>query len=161
LAAKEGELTAFVRWLTHTHTMRWHAHYHTSGSGHLYQGRFKSFPIEVDEHLYAVLRYVERNPLRAKLVTSADQWRWSSLWRRRHGDDAARAALAPWPISEPAHWLRHVNAAQSDAELAAVRRSVTRGMPYGSEGWTRRTAARLGLEYTLRHRGRPKKEPQK
>jgi REP-associated tyrosine transposase len=74
----------------------------------------------------------------------------------------ACAALAPWPVPEPAHWLRHVNAAQSEAELAAVRRSVTRGMPYGSEGWTRRTAARLGLEYTLRQRGRPKKErPQK
>src|SRR5207244_3632564 len=65
---KDGELTAFLRWLTHTHTMRWHAHYHTSGTGHLYQGRFKSFPIEADDHLYAVLRYVERNALRAGLV---------------------------------------------------------------------------------------------
>ena len=54
--AKDGELTAFVRWLTHTHTMRWHAHYHTAGTGHLYQGRFKSFPIEADDHLYTVLR---------------------------------------------------------------------------------------------------------
>ena len=57
---KDGELTAFVRWLTHTHSMRWHAHFHTMGGGHLYQGRFKSFPIERDEHLYSVLRYVER-----------------------------------------------------------------------------------------------------
>ena len=65
---RDGELTGFLRWLTHTHTMRWHAHYHTSGTGHLYQDRFKSFPIKADEHLYAVLRYVERNALRANLV---------------------------------------------------------------------------------------------
>src|SRR5713226_8406175 len=77
---RDGELTAFLRWLTHTHTMRWHAHYHTSGTGHLYQGRFKSFPIERDEHFYRVVRYVERNALRANLVAKAEEWQWSSLW---------------------------------------------------------------------------------
>src|SRR6516225_1361838 len=94
---KDGELTAFLRWLTHTHTMRWHAHYHTSGTGHLYQGRFKSFPIECDDHLYTVLRYVERNALRANLVKRAEDWRWSSLWARRSGDEAARTLLSTWP----------------------------------------------------------------
>ena len=66
----DDELTAFLRWLTHTHTMRWHAHHQTAGTGHLYQGRFKSFPVQTDEHLYAVLRYVERNAVRAKLVAA-------------------------------------------------------------------------------------------
>src|SRR6516165_7437771 len=76
---EEGaELTGFVRWLTHTHSMRWHAHYHTAGSGHIYQGRFKSFPVQADDHYYAVVRYVERNALRANLVGRAEQWRWSS-----------------------------------------------------------------------------------
>jgi putative transposase len=154
---QEGELTAFLRWLTHTHTMRWHAHYHTSGTGHLYQGRFKSFPIEADDHLYDVLRYVERNALRANLVRRAEQWRWSSLWRRLRGDEAAKAILAPWPIPEPPDWRHVVNAAQTEAELAALRRSVTRGTPFGSPSWIERTARRLGLEYTLRSRGRPKK----
>ncbi|HEV3342013.1 MAG TPA: transposase, partial [Pirellulales bacterium] len=79
---RDGELTHFMRWLTHTHTMRWHAHYHTSGTGHVYQGRFKAFPIETDEYFYTVVRYVERNPLRANLVARAEDWRWSSLWRR-------------------------------------------------------------------------------
>src|SRR3569623_757048 len=65
----EGPLISeFFRWLTVTHTQRWHAHHGTSGMGHLYQGRFKSFPIAADEHLLTVLRYVERNALRAKLV---------------------------------------------------------------------------------------------
>src|SRR4029079_10752586 len=93
----DGELTAFLRWLTHTHTMRWHAHFHTSGTGHLYQGRFKSFPIEADEHLLTVLRYVERNAKRANLVRRAEQWHWSSLWRRHGGDAAAPKLPSPWP----------------------------------------------------------------
>jgi putative transposase len=71
----DRQLTDFCRWLAHTHSMRWHAHYHTSGTGHIYQGRFKSFPVQSDEHLYAVCRYVERNPLRANLVARAEQWR--------------------------------------------------------------------------------------
>ena len=154
----DGELTAFVRWLTHTHTMRWHAHYHTSGTGHLYQGRFKSFPLESNQHLYAVLRYVERNALRANLVKRAEDWQWSSLWTRRFGDEAARELLSGWPVPEPSEWLRHVNEAQTTAELEALRRSVSRGTPYGSETWVHKTALKFGLEYTLRPPGRPKKQ---
>jgi putative transposase len=71
---EDGELSAFLRWLTLTHSMRWHTHYHTTGTGHLYQNRFKSFPIEADDHLYTVLRYVERNALRANLVKRAEDW---------------------------------------------------------------------------------------
>jgi putative transposase len=59
----DDELSPFCRWLTHTHSMRWHAHYHTAGTGHIYQGRFKAFPIEADHHFYTVCRYVERNAL--------------------------------------------------------------------------------------------------
>ena len=77
----DGELSAFVGWLTLTHTQRWHAHRHSAGTGHVYQGRFKSFPVQEDEHFYTVCRYVERNALRANLVSQAEQWRWSSLSR--------------------------------------------------------------------------------
>jgi putative transposase len=79
-------LSDFGHWLTLTHTQRWHAHYRDVGTGHLYQGRFKSFPIEQDEHFLQVCRYVERNPLRAGLVNRAEQWRWSSLWQRSSGN---------------------------------------------------------------------------
>jgi putative transposase len=155
---KDGELTAFLRWLTHTHSMRWHAHYHTSGTGHIYQGRFKSFPIEVDDHLYTVLRYVERNPVRANFVKRAEEWRWSSLWRRHRGNEEAKKLLADWPVPMPANWCQYVNQAQTQAEAEAVQRSVLRGTPFGSTGWTQRTARRLGSEATLRPRGRPKKK---
>jgi putative transposase len=81
----DEEMSEFFRWLTFTHTQRWHAHHRMSGTGHLYQGRFKSFPIEQDEHFYTVARYVERNPLRAQLVERAEDWRSGSLWLRRAG----------------------------------------------------------------------------
>ena len=130
--AKDGQLSAFVRWLTHTHTMRWHAHYHTGGTGHLYQGRFKSFPVETDDHCYHVVRYVERNALRADLVRRAEAWRWCSLWRRVCGGEKSQALLAPWPMPVPANWLEHVQQAQTEEELEALRRALVRGRPYGS-----------------------------
>ncbi len=65
---RAGEMSQFLRWITATHTMRYHAHYHTSGQGHVYQGRFKSFPIQDDGHFLAACRYVERNVLRAELL---------------------------------------------------------------------------------------------
>jgi putative transposase len=155
----DGDLSAFCRWLTHTHSMRWHAHHHTSGTGHIYQGRFKSFPVESDDHLYAVCRYVERNALRAKLVRRAERWRWSSLWRRLHGDAEPGRLLSPWPIPLPATWVEHVHEPQTKAELATLRRSVQRGTPFGSSVWQKRTAIRLDLGHTLRPPGRPKKAP--
>lgn len=153
---KEGEMTEFLRWLTLTHSQRLHAHRHTTGWGHIYQGRFKSFPIEQDEHLIVVLRYVERNALRAKLVERAQNWRWCSLWRRLNGD--GESLLSDWPIDMPKDWVAWVNKAQSAAELEAVRRSVNRGTPYGSDAWQLRVAKKLRLEFTLRPRGRPRKE---
>src|SRR5271157_4832513 len=84
---QDRQVSEFLRWLTVTHTKPWHAHHHTAGSGHLYQARFKSFPVESDEHLYTVLRYVERNPIRANLVERAEDWRWSSLARYAKGHD--------------------------------------------------------------------------
>jgi len=153
----DGELSEFVRWLTLTHTQRWHAHRGSAGSGHVYQGRFKSFPIESDEHLFTVCRYVERNPLRAGLVRTAENWRWGSLYRRVYGDAVQQALLSEWPSAPPRGWVRLVNQPQTDAELAAVREAVRRGRPYGGEIWLRREVARLGLELTLRPRGRPRR----
>jgi putative transposase len=151
----DGDLSEYLRWLTVTHTQRWHAHHHTSGTGPLYQGRFKSFPIQEDAHLLTVCRYVERNPLRAHLVPQAEQWRWSSLWHRVHG--TADLLLSAGPVALPEEWLGYVNGVETAAELAAVRRSVVRGAPFGVEDWQQETAKRLGLEATLRPRGRPHK----
>jgi putative transposase len=70
---EDGDLSTFVRWLAMTHTQRWHAHHRTAGTGHLYQGRYKSFPVQSDEHLLTVCCYVERNALRANLVERVEE----------------------------------------------------------------------------------------
>lgn len=159
--AADGELTAFLRWLTHTHTQRWHAHHHTAGTGHLYQGRFKSFPVQEDDHLYTLLRYVERNPLRAGLVRRAEDWRWCSLAHRlgRPGDRVA-PLLHRWPLPLPSDWVERVNRPETEAELADLRQSAGRGRPYGSGRWQRRVARTMSLEYTFRKPGRPRKAPE-
>jgi putative transposase len=89
----DGQVTAFFRWLAHTHAMRSRVAHRTVGQGHVYQGRLESFPIQSDAHLLTVLRYVERNPVSAGLVARAEQWRWSALWARTHDDDGTRAVL--------------------------------------------------------------------
>jgi len=151
----DGELGAFMQKLTITHVRNWQENRRRVGYGHLYQGRYKSFPVESDDHFYQVVRYVERNALRARLVTRAEDWRWSSLWRRVHGTSKDRAWLGAWPLAKPRDWAERVNRPQTAAELEAIRRSVARGQPYGDEPWVRQTAGQLGLESTLRPRGRP------
>ena len=154
---KDGQMSQFMAWLTLTHTQRWHAFRQSAGSGHLYQGRYKSFPVESNEHFLTVCQYVERNALRAGLVIRAEEWRWSSLWRRRHRSRKSSRWLAEWPVPLPRRWNDWVNEFQTGEELEALRRSVNRGQPFGSEAWVRRVAGRLGLEATLRPRGRPRR----
>lgn len=154
---EDGELSRFVGWFTLTHTQRRHAHYHSTGSGHLYQGRFKAFPVQEEHYFLTVCRYVERNALRANLVERAEEWHWSSLWRWHQGSSAQKQLPAPWPVPRSPGWLNFVNAPQTGAELTEIRRSVARGCPYGEERWSMRMVKRLGLESTLRPLGRPKK----
>jgi putative transposase len=155
----DGDLSRFVAWLTLTHTQRWHAHRHTAGNGHLYQGRFKSFAVETDEHFLTLCRYVERNPLRARLVQRAEEWRWSSMWRRAQLAAEPALQLAEWPVPRPSTWGEWVNAPQTAAEETAVPRSVRRGQAFGSGGWVKRTVEQLGQEITIQAIGRPRQRP--
>ena len=204
-------------WLTTCHVRRYHRLY--KGSGHVWQGRYKSFAAEGGKHLLAVLKYVERNPVRAGLVKRAEHWPWSSagLWgsgsfsaetgsgsRRvpdpisavgRHGDvrpgtGAAetvsgaglghsgkgqaqfRSEIEPdpepiehWlqrgPTPRPADWLRWVNDDENAEQLARLRECVNRGAPFGNPTWRTNAARKLGLESSLRPRGRPPKRKKK
>lgn len=161
---ENGELGAFMQRLTLTHARRWQEHRQVHGTGHVYQGRYKSFPIQTDEHYLTVARYVERNAKRAHLVKRAEQWRWCSLWRRMNpnsnrGDRAGEMPrLTRWPTGVPPRWVGTVNAALSEAELQAVRVCVNRGRPYGGDRWVKRMTGELGLESTFRDGGRPRKK---
>ena len=126
-------------------------------AGHVYQGRFKSFLIQQDGHLLTVCRYVERNAVRAQLVERVEQWRWSSA-----GDCPASDRIVPLsegPLARPADWLQWVNEPQTGEELAAIRRSVVKGRPYGAEDWVSQMVVRWTLQATIRAPGRPRKEP--
>ena len=147
---RDGDLSRFLHWLLTAHVRRYHQHYQSSG--HVWQGRFKAFPIQQDDHLLTVLRYIERNPVRAGLVTRAEEWQWSSLRERGSGG----AWLHPSPVSGPPNWAAWVNAPMTDAEVDALRRSVNRGTPFGADSWVRRMVRRLGLESSLNPRGRPR-----
>lgn len=151
----DNDLQKFMQWLTLTHTQRWHAKNSTAGTGHLYQGRYKSFIVEGDNHLLAVIRYVERNPLRAKLVTKIENWDFSSLSMK--SKDKSSTLLSPWPIVEPDNYLAFVNAPMTEAEEEALRYSVNRGKPFGTDEWSNEMINRHGLLASIRKRGRQNK----
>ena len=148
----DGDLSDYMKWLMNAHVRRYQRHYRSSG--HIWQGRFKAFPIEQDEHLLIVLRYVERNALRANLVERAQDWGWSSLY----GGDGEGPMLDAGPVRRGRQWLDYVNEPQTEAEVKRLRESVQRGRPFGQEAWLTKTAAELGLEASLRPRGRPRKK---
>jgi putative transposase len=152
---RDGQLTAFFRWLTHTHAMRWRvAHV---GYGPLYQGRFKCFPIQEDQSLIRVCRYVERNPLSAQMVRRAENWKFSSLWVRRQGTDQQQAVLSDWPVPIPVDWTSRVNAPLTAKDRDRIKTSMARSRPFGDDAWVMRTAKRLDLGHTVRPEGRPPK----
>ncbi len=157
-------LGRWMGWVGVTHVRRYHEHYHSRGGGHLYQGRFKSFPVAEDDYFVALCRYVEANALRAGLVERAEEWRWCGLWRRarknaKRKDAEIELPLAAWPIGRSRNWVARVNRGLNDVQLEGIRTSVNRGRPFGAELWVRRTAKRLGLEFTLRGPGRPRTKP--
>jgi putative transposase len=147
-----------------SHTQRYHRR-HQSG-GHVWQGRFKSPVIQDDDHLLTVLRYIEANPLRARMVEAAGDYRWSSF--ASHGLGRAdplldplttHESLAKTPQARRRRWSAFVHQTPSDEELAAIRRSCSTGLPLGTPDWVEGLAARLGLDLTIRPRGRPRKTP--
>ena len=150
--------------LTTTQVRRWPLNHRTVGTGHLYRGTDKSFPVAAGEHLSTVLRSVERNPVRPTLVDHAAAWRWSSLWCWEQPvalefpfEHREQPVLCPWPLPRPTNWITRVNRPLTKMEQEAVRASVTRGRPFGNEAWQENIVRQLGLESPFRPRGRPRK----
>jgi putative transposase len=150
---RDGDLSRWMQWLLTSHVRRYHRHYHSSG--HVWQGRFKAFPVQEDEHYLTVLRYVERNPLRAKMVERAQDWEWSSL--RPSDRSGPEGLISSGPMPKGSNWTRWVNGVETEGELEAIRRSLNRGAPFGDPDWQQATARKLALESSLRPRGRPRK----
>jgi putative transposase len=152
----DGDLSAFMHWITMTHTQRWHAAHNTTGTGHLYQGRFKSFPIQSEYYYLAALRYIESNPFRAGLVKSSSDWIWSSLTMRRVITKDG-VAISDGPVELPDNWDELVDILPWEDDLGKIERCIRQGTPLGQDNWVQRTAKRLLLTSTLQPRGRPRK----
>ncbi len=148
----DADLGRWMHWLLTSHVRKYIKKY--ASTGHVWQGRFKAFPIQNDQHLTTVVRYVERNPLRAGLVDQAQDWPWSSLHPR-----SAEFVVDLEPSWRSPNWVSFVNQSITNAELEAIRHSINKGRPFGSESWIKETARTLGLESTLRPPGRPGNQP--
>jgi putative transposase len=179
LKIKKGvELSCFMQWLLTSHVRRYHRHYRSSG--HVWQGRYKSFIVKEDNCLLTVARYIEGNPVRARLVTSAKEWPWSSHRERcdQLAMDAAGAVgtgsagacppragnpsiLSPLPVPFHSDWTTFVDAALTQQELDRLQQSVDRQARYGDSVWQEKMVQILGLESTIRPRGRPAKQAEK
>ena len=145
IEASHHQSRRFMQWLLTSHVRRYHKHY--GSSGHVWQGRFKSFPVQRDEHLLMVLRYVLQNPVRSGLAASIDDWPRSSCCRNELADSV--------PSELRQTGLAHVDEPLSASHLASIRQSVNRQRPFGEPDWQMTIAGLFGLESTMRPRGRP------
>lgn len=128
---EDGDLAASFKWLGTSHATRHHARKETVGTGHLYQGRYKSFLVQEDHHLLTVLKYIERNPVRAGLVQKAEEWRWGSAYRRIRGTPQEQKLLTDLPVDLPRNYKSWINAPEPSEELDTIRHAVNKGVSYG------------------------------
>ncbi len=149
----EGSLSRLMQWVMTSHVRYYHRKNKTSG--HIWQGRYKSFIVQKDSYYLSLLRYIEANALRAKLVNEAEAWVYGSLWERMSQE---RHLLDESLIVLPTDWALHVNTPLHEKELTIVRNSVNRQSPLGELEWMEKTAKTFGLSSTLNPRGRPKKK---
>jgi putative transposase len=147
-----ADLPRFMHWLTLIHARHWHEANDSQGTGHVYQDRYRAIPVQDDRHLLTLIRYVERNPLRANLVSRAERWRWSSAWEGR--SSCSSVTLSAWPIPRPVNWIEIINDTQPCDDLDAVQAAIRRNRPLGEETWSATVAVRVGM--SRRRRGRPR-----
>ncbi len=156
---RDGDLSEFMRLVSVTHATRYHHSHGTAGTGHLYQGRFKSFPVQGNNHLLNVLRYIESNPLRAQMVEKASDYKWSSYCYHSNQEDRERAfTLSSLPTKLPSNWSSQVHKDMAKSKVDEIANSIKRGAGFGDKDWVKETVVDLDLQSTINKRGRPKKD---
>ena len=153
----DGDLTAFMQRVSNSHTRKVHSLTKTNGSGHLFQGRYKSFLVESNEYLMTLIKYVERNPIRAKLVQKCEDWQWGSAYKRLRGTGKEKLLIDVPPTDVPTHYSVWINTTEDEKVVNSIRASVVKGVPYGRENWIDKMVAIHKLESTTRSPGRPRK----
>ena len=146
---KDDHLSKFMQWVLTSQVRRHNLKYRTTG--HVWQGRFKSFIVKNDYHLLTLLRYVERNPIAAHLVSEASSWLWSSYQERY---DPPKLITSP-PIPIPHNWEELVNSPLTPSEVEKISVCIKKQSPYGNKEWQFRTCHKYGMIHTMRSVGRP------
>jgi len=118
------EISSYMQIVMNAHIRDLQRRHGTTGTGHIYQGRFKNSPILDERQFFNVCRYVEANPFAAGLVSRAEEWRWSSLVMDGPTDDVR--IVSPWPLRRPAGWLNDVNRPQGAAIVREIKRDLRR-----------------------------------
>ena len=151
---QDKDLAKFMGWLTNTHTRRWHATKKTTGQGHLYQGRYKSFLCQQDDHFITLVRYVERNAKKASLCSLAQDWKWSSIWRRENGNSDQRKILSEWPVQMPYGYLELVNR-ELDKKITEMEKiidvTIEKGNPFGTMKWVKKMVKKFKMVFGWRN----------
>lgn len=160
----EGDISRFMHALSNTYTRRLHQKTGTVGNGPVFQGRFKSVLVQ-DEHVFnTMLRYVELNAVRAQLVRRADEWEWCSAYARMSDLEPLKRILSDLPEEIPrgregyVEWLQGMGDDDAREVIFEIRKSIAKGRPYGHSSWVNLMAEEHNLVYTMRNRGRPRKE---
>ncbi len=151
-----GDLQKFMHLLTNAHTRKVHTLTRTIGTGPLYQGRYKSFLIKDDAHLLTVIKYVERNPVRAGLSRTVEAWKWGSGWVRQCGTEKQKSLLSDGPTPLPKSYGAWLNTEDKEDILERLRTSVNKGTPFGTDDWVSMMVNTYNLKATTRGTGRPK-----
>ncbi len=127
-------------------------------SGHLWQNRFYSCPLE-DGPAWTALRYVERNPVRAKMAPAAWRYPWSSAAAHCGTGPAAEVLdLAPWQqVWEPGAWRDHLRAPEDGEAVTRLRLHTHTGRPLGSDAFLSKVEHALGRRVRPLPVGRPRK----
>ena len=143
-----------MHWISSSYVRYYNKRYKISG--HLWQGRYKSFIVEQDSYLLVLLKYVEANPKRAKIVKLCQEYKYSSSYSRINNIKDELVNIPP--IELPNNWNKYINEEESKIDLDYIRNSIERQSPLGEELWQRNIAKECGVESTLNPRGRPWKK---
>lgn len=127
--------------------------------GHVWQGRYFSSALD-DDYLWAAIRYVERNPIRAKMVRKAENYRWSSAgWHCGLRPDPLLTTKPTWrrQFEGIGGWSAWLAEGDEPEKLEVLRRNVDKGLPCGSEKFIQKLEKLTGRALQYRPRGRPRK----
>lgn len=140
----------------HGVTLRYAQHFNRKygRTGRLWENRYFSCPVDSDTYLWAVVSYIERNPVRAKMATRAEDWKWSSARTHTTGMPDKTISLFDWRESETPDYAKFLN---EEGNNSHIRKATSTGRPYGSPVFLEILERQLGRSLKQKKGGRPPK----